>query len=198
MSRRLVLLAALLTLLTACGRSAPTSYYLLENSPKAVQADALPAKSLRVGQVNVPEYLDRNGIVSRVNGKSRLIIAEFHAWAEPLSHGVRRVIQETLTPPLLAGGVNVLPSGDEESGDFTLLVEVQRLDGNFNDKAVLEARWSLRNRDDAILGRGIYAAEEAVRGKSYDVLVNAESSLVRRMAQYLSEKLPPLMAGKKP
>lgn len=198
MSRRLVLLAALLTLLTACGRSAPTSYYLLENSPKAVQADALPAKSLRVGQVNVPEYLDRNGIVSRVNGKSRLIIAEFHAWAEPLSHGVRRVIQETLTPPLLAGGVNVLPSGDEESGDFTLLVEVQRLDGNFNDKAVLEARWSLRNRDDAILGRGIYAAEEAVRGKSYDVLVAAESALVRRMAEYLAEKLPPLMAGKKP
>lgn len=198
MSRRLVLLAALLTLLTACGRSAPTSYYLLESSPKAVQADALPAKSLRVGQVNVPEYLDRNGIVSRVNGKSRLIIAEFHAWAEPLSHGVRRVIQETLTPPLLAGGVNVLPSGDEESGDFTLLVEVQRLDGNFNDKAVLEARWSLRNRDDAILGRGIYAAEEAVRGKSYDVLVAAESALVRRMAEYLAEKLPPLMAGKKP
>ena len=63
---------------------------------------------------------------------------------------------------------------------------------------MLEAHWSLRNRDETILGRGIYAAEEMVRGKSYDVLVNAESSLVRRMAQYLSEKLPPLMAGKKP
>ncbi len=197
MSRRLVLLAALLTLLTACGRSTPTNYYLLESSLGPVQADGLPAKSLRVGQVTVPEYLDRNGIVSRVDGRTRLIIAEFHAWAEPLGHGVRRLVQETLTPPLLAGGVNVLPSGDESSGDFTLLLDVQRLDGNFDDKAVLEARWSLRNRDDAILGRGIYAAEEMVGGKTYDVLVSAESRLVRRMAEYLSEKLPPLMAGKK-
>ncbi len=197
MSRHLVLLAALLTMLTACGRSAPTRYYLLESALGPVQADGLPAKSLRVAQVNVPEYLDRSGIVRRVDGKSRLIIAEFHAWAEPLSHGIRRVFQETLTPPLLAGGVSVLPSGDEDSGDFTLLLDIQRLDGNFDEKAVLEAHWSLRNRDETILGRGIYAAEEMVRGKSYDVLVNAESSLVRRMAQYLSEKLPPLMAGKK-
>ena len=196
MSRRLLLLAALLTLLTACGRSAPTSYYLLESSLGLVQADGLPDRSLRVAQVNVSEYLDRNGIVSRVDGRNRLVIAGFHAWAEPLSHGVRRVVQQTLTPPLLAGGVNVLPSGDEGGGDFALLLDVQRLDGNFDDKAVLEARWSLRNRDNAILGRGIYAAEEAVQGKNYDALVAAESSLIRRMAEHLAEKLPPLMAQK--
>ena len=176
MSRRIFLLAALLTLLTACGRSTPTNYYLLESSLGPVQADGLPAKSLRVAQVSVPEYLDRSGIVSRV---------------------VRRVTQEVLTPPLLAGGINVLPSGDESSGDFTLLLDVQRLDGNFDDKAVLETRWTLRDRDNAILGRGIYASEEMVRGKTYDLLVGAESRLVRRMADYLAEKLPPLMRGKK-
>lgn len=91
----------------------------------------------------------------------------------------------------------MLPSGDESSGDFTLLLDVQRLDGNFDDKAVLETRWTLRDRDNAILGRGIYASEEMVRGKTYDLLVGAESRLVRRMADYLAEKLPPLMRGKK-
>lgn len=197
MSRHIFLLAALLTLLTACGRSTPTNYYLLESSLGPVQADGLPAKSLRVAQVSVPEYLDRSGIVSRVDGQTQLIVAQFHAWAEPVSNGVRRVTQEVLTPPLLAGGINVLPSGDESSGDFTLLLDVQRLDGNFDDKAVLETRWTLRDRDNAILGRGIYASEEMVRGKTYDLLVGAESRLVRRMADYLAKKLPPLMRGKK-
>ena len=97
MSRRIFLLAALLTLLTACGRSTPTNYYLLESSLGPVQADGLPAKSLRVAQVSVPEYLDRSGIVSRVDGQTQLIVAQFHAWAEPVSNGVRRVTQEVLT-----------------------------------------------------------------------------------------------------
>lgn len=109
MSRHIFLLAALLTLLTACGRSTPTNYYLLESSLGPVQADGLPAKSLRVAQVSVPEYLDRSGIVSRVDGQTQLIVAQFHAWAEPVSNGVRRVIQEVLTPPLLAGASMCCP-----------------------------------------------------------------------------------------
>lgn len=196
MSRPLLYLAvALLGLLAACGRSTPSNYYLLESGQPPLEAQSLPGKSLRVARVNVPEYLDRNGIVSRVQGETRIIVAEFHLWAEPLSQGVRRVTRETLTPPLLAAGVTVLPEGDETRGDYTLLLDVQRLDANFDAKAVLEARWTLTG-GDAILGRGIYAAEEMVQGKTYTLLVDAESRLVRRMAEHLSEKLPPLIKGR--
>lgn len=197
MSRHIFLLAALLTLLTACGRSTPTNYYLLESSLGPCRPTACPPKACAWPRSACPSIWTGSGIVSRVDGQTQLIVAQFHAWAEPVSNGVRRVTQEVLTPPLLAGGINVLPSGDESSGDFTLLLDVQRLDGNFDDKAVLETRWTLRDRDNAILGRGIYASEEMVRGKTYDLLVGAESRLVRRMADYLAEKLPPLMRGKK-
>ncbi|MBD5416197.1 MAG: membrane integrity-associated transporter subunit PqiC [Desulfovibrio sp.] len=189
----LALLALGLAALAGCGRSKPTNYYLLESGMPPVTADDLPPATLRVAMVEVPSYLNRNNIVSRVAGETRLILAEFHLWAEPVSNGVRRVVEETLTPPLLEAGVTVLPTGTANGGDYVLLIDVQRLDGNFNEKAVLESRWTLLDKKEAPLADGIFAAEEMVGGNDYNVLVAAESRLVRRMGDYLAEKLPPLL-----
>ena len=197
MQRKILLLSlVLLTLLSGCARSTPTRYYLLESALDPVKADTLPTKNLRVAQVTVPDYLDRNSIVSRVNGETELVVSQFHAWAEPVGHGVRRVVQEVLTPPLLAVGLNVLAPGDDTRADYVLLVDLQRLDGNFDSKAVLEARWTLKNRHDDVIARGIYADAEPVVGKTYDVLTAAESRMVRRMGEHLAARLPVLTRGK--
>ncbi|MBD5627622.1 MAG: membrane integrity-associated transporter subunit PqiC [Desulfovibrio sp.] len=195
MPRILTLMALFLCLaaLAGCGRSTPTNYYLLESGMPPLTADDLPPATLRVAMVEVPSYLNRNNIVSRVAGETRLILAEFHLWAEPVSNGVRRVVEETLTPPLLEAGVTVLPTGTANGGDYVLLLDVQRLDGNFNEKAVLESRWTLLDKKDAPLAEGIFAAEEMVEGSDYNMLVAAESRLVRRMGDYLAERLPPLL-----
>lgn len=193
MNKGLAILALAVFSLAGCGRSTPTNYYLLESAAQSLNEDNLPARTLRVAQVETPSYLNRNNIVSRVKGQTKLILAEFHLWAEPMSNGVRRVVAETLTAPMLANGINVLPLGTEERGDFVLLIDVQRLDGNFDEKAVLESRWTLLDRRDRPLGSGIFTAEEIVQGANYDVLVNAESSLVRALGKYLAQKLPNLI-----
>lgn len=180
-------------LICGCGRSTPTNYYLLESSLGPFQADNLPAKTLRVAQVEVPGYLNRNNIVSRINGETKLILAEFHLWAEPVSSGVRRVIEEMLTRPLLRSGINVLPSGTASGGDFVLLLDVQRFDGNFNEKAVLECRWAILDKNERPLQRGIFSAEEQVNGADYNILVGAESQLLKDFGKYLSDKLPPIL-----
>lgn len=186
----------LLPFFLGCGRSTPTNFYLLESSLGPIQVDNMPVKTLRVAQVDVAGYLNRNNIVSRVAGETKLILAEFHLWAEPVGSGVRRVVEEELTRPLLEAGVTVLPGTSESRSDYLLLLDVQRLDGNFNEKAVLECRWSLLNNDDKPMERGIFAAEEHVNGSDYNILVGAESKLVKDMAAHLAEKLPALMRGK--
>lgn len=148
---------------------------------------------MRIAQVEVASYLNRNNIVSRVNGETKLIIAEFHLWAEPVSNGVHRVVEEVLTAPLLKEGITVLPASSESNADYTLLVDVQRLDGNFDEKAVLESKWTLLDRDDRPVERGIFSAEEMVNGADYNILVGAESKLTRDFGQFLAQKLPPLM-----
>lgn len=191
------LLLATCLFMAACGRSTPTSYYLLESSLGPMQVDNLPRKNLRVAQVETPTYLNRNNIVSRVKGQTKLILAEFHLWAEPVGNGVRRVVEEVLTAPLLQVGVNVLPTGSESGGDNVLLLDLQRLDGNFNEKAVLECRWTLVDRDEKPIAQGIFSAEEMVNGADYNVLVGTESKLVRDLGAYLAQKLPPLVGDGK-
>lgn len=179
--------------LTACGRSTPTNYYLLESGIQAMQVEETPTRTLRVAQVSIPGYLQRNNIVSRVAGQSKLILADFHLWAEPVNNGVRRVVEETLLEPLHGHGIQLLPPATEERGDFTLLLDVQRLDGNFDENAVLECWWTLVNRDDRAVARGLYSAAELVRGADYNVLVQTESALVRGLGKYLAEQLPAKM-----
>lgn len=196
MLRTLCLVAVLglsLAPLTGCARSTPTNYYLLESGVTPAQADALPPTSLRVAMVEVPGYLNRNNIVSRVQNENRLILADFHLWAEPVSNGVRRVVEEILTAPLLDAGVTVLSAGTANGGDYVLLLDVQRLDGNFNEKAVLESRWTLLDKNDTPLANGIFSAEEMVQGSDYTLLVGAESRLVRHLGDYLAGRLPPLL-----
>lgn len=191
--KKLLLLFLAVICLNACGRSTPSNYYLLESGAAPVKLDSMPQTTLRVAQVEPPSYLLRNNIVSRVNGEAKLILAEFHLWAEPVGAGIRRVIEESLIEPLYDNGIALVPSASENRSDFTLLLDVQRLDGNFEEKAVLESWWTLVDKDERIVERGMYVAEENVNGTDYNVLVDAESNLVTNFGKYLAGKLPGLM-----
>lgn len=182
--------------LTACGHSVSTRYYLLESAHEPMKVDKLPTTNMRLAQVTVPEYLDRNGIVSRVMGSSELIVSQFHAWAEPVANGVRRLLQERLSKVMLAVGVNTLAPGDDAAAKYILFIDIQRLDGDFHADAVLEARWTLRDHRDNVLNKGIYADREAVSGNTYNELVSAESRMLCRMADHLSQCLLPSLASK--
>ena len=98
---------------------------------------------------------------------------------------------------MLEAGINVLPTGDESTADYVLYLDVQRLDGNFDQQAVLDVRWTLRNKFNDVLARGIFVDQEPVAGKSYDVLTATESRLVQKMAEHLAGRLPALTGGKR-
>ena len=124
-----VFLALLTLLLTACGRSAPTHFYLLDSGQPPLTADSLPAASLSIAPVSVPDYLDRNGLVRRSDGQTRLEVSELDIWAEPLGQGARRVLGEVLAARLLPRGIDVIAAGDRQ-GDMELAVALERLDGD--------------------------------------------------------------------
>ncbi|MDE5832582.1 MAG: ABC-type transport auxiliary lipoprotein family protein [Desulfovibrio sp.] len=192
MKREFVIAVALLAL-CGCARSDPTNYYLLESGAEPVTTDKMPKTTLRIAQVEIPSYLNRNNIVSRVKGETMLIVAEFHLWAEPVGAGTRRVVEETLLKPMLEAGINVLPAGTASGGDYTLLLDIARLDGNFNEKAVLDCRWTLLNREERPIESGVYRAEEMVNGADYNALVATESELIRDMGRHLADALPGLI-----
>ena len=143
-----VFLALLTLLLTACGRSAPTHFYLLDSGQPPLTADSLPAASLSIAPVSVPDYLDRNGLVRRSDGQTRLEVSELDIWAEPLGQGARRVLGEVLAARLLPRGIDVIAAGDRQ-GDMELAVALERLDGDTPGTARLQARWQLSRGGEA-------------------------------------------------
>lgn len=183
-----VLLALLTLLLAACGRSAPTHFYLLDSGRPPLNAEHLPATSLSIAPVSVPDYLDRNSLVRRTDGQPRLRVSELDIWAEPLGDGARRVLAEVLAARLLPQGIDVIASGDT-SGDCELVVTLERLDGDTPGTARLQARWQLRRSGD-VLDRGLYAAHEDT-GLDTASLVAAQSRLLQGLGEHLALRVLP-------
>lgn len=171
-----------------CVKSAPTSYYLLDSGQPPPQTGALPDKMLRLGAVGLPEYLDRRDLVLRHAESSLLEVAGLHQWAEPLDKGVHRVLREVLAPRLAFGGYSLLPDSDAGEHAPILVVDILRLDGDFNSDSSLTARWQLRDRLGATLAQGIFSAEQP-SGPDFASLARSQGVLVQRLGEHLAGRL---------
>ncbi|MCR5814218.1 MAG: PqiC family protein [Desulfovibrio sp.] len=188
----LLLLLFCLTL-CACGRSQPTQYYAFEGKAEAFVQDALPKTTLRIARVALPQYLEREPLVLRKKGQVQLQVDSLHVWAEPLTDGVRRLLSNELRQPLLARGITLLPMATEKNGSYTLLVDISRLDGSFEDHAEIEANWSLVTEEpERVIKDGVFSASLPVPHSSYHELVEAEAELIRALARHILAAIPRL------
>lgn len=109
--RRFSFLPIILSLvLTACGQSKPTNYYILKSTAAPVSVESMPRTTLGIVGVNLPGYLDRAGIVLLDENGTFINIPRFNKWAEGLDAGAARLLRRSLTPVLLRQGITVLAS----------------------------------------------------------------------------------------
>ncbi len=179
------------------GRSPATMYYAMQSDISAPGTSNLSGnKEVALYKVDIPAYLDRNSIVSRDPDGVRLSIAEYHQWAEPVDRGVRRVLSETLAPVVLGNGGVLLASNDStSSASIRVYVDIQRLDGTLNGDAVLSASFTVRDRDEKVLSRGLFSESEAA-GQTYDSMVAAESRLLVKFGKSMAPRILSAMGVK--
>lgn len=210
--RHLVLLTLLFAsiALCACGRSTPTSYYVLESTAPDMASGPLPSTSLRVAPVTVPQYADKTSLVRQDGAQQgqnpgpnpgashssavRLSLDDTQQWAETLPEGIRRVVQAELAEPLRQKKVHVLANADESDSDYTLYIHVERLDSVANaaqHTARLAAQWRCE-KDRRVLAQGVFSDSETMQDDAPQTLVQAQSALVRRMAAWILGQLPKL------
>ena len=183
--------------LSACS-SRQTDYYMLNSEPSALNMDHMPRTTMVVDEIAMPGYLDRNNIVVRDAGGSHLAVANFNIWAEPLQHGMQRVLAEQLTEPLLGAGVTVLPyQSNAVAAAYALHIELLRLDADRNGHVAMESRWTLIDvRGNRVVDRGSFASTETVdmpvfgSREMFTTIVAAESRLVRQFGDRLAAVLP--------
>ena len=148
-------------LLSACGTSQPTRYYIL-SSLADVETETVSRSDLviGVGPVKLPEYLDRYQIVSRQTDHE-LQVAVLDNWAEPLGVSLSRVLRENLGILLGTDAVFVFPWKFATDIDYQVAVVLHRFEADSENRLVLHAQWEIISDRKPLLVRKTVLRESA-------------------------------------
>ena len=194
-----IILCAWVVLLSGCGHTQPSRFYLLQSMP-AMEKDkhaATTGKSpgVCVGPIMLPKYLDRPQIITTTK-TSELKLAEFDRWAEPLKDNFSRVLTENLAEALGTDRVIVFPWGKAQSFDYQVIVTIVRFDGELRGNAVLGARWSIfgdEGKKELVTKKSNFIEPAGAQG--YEALVSAQSRLLVGLSKEIAGAIKSLMDG---
>ncbi|HQP31713.1 MAG TPA: PqiC family protein [Deltaproteobacteria bacterium] len=179
-----------LIMLSACASGGAERFYVIEALP-ACTPTGLPAGDtpvLGVGPIEIPAYLDRPQIITRVRAHE-LMLNEHALWAEPLEKAVARVIALNLGA-LTGAVVEVDPWRLASRVRYRLSAQLGRLDGALGGDAVLDIRWSLRDErsGESLITRETHLSR-ASGAADFQALAAAYSSLLAEFSREVAGEL---------
>lgn len=186
-------LCVALLLLNACASGGAERFYVIEavpaSAPSGLPAGEIPV--LGVGPIEIPSYLDRPQIITRVR-VHELMLNEYALWAEPLDKALARVIALNLGA-LTGADVEIDPWRRAPKVIYRLSAKLGRLDGALEGDAVLDIRWTLHDERSGAplvtrnthLARPLGAADFQALAAAYSLLLADFSREVARELERL-------------
>jgi uncharacterized lipoprotein YmbA len=158
-NRRLSLaVLAVALVLFACSTTSPTRFYVLSTIGDKL-AEAPANVSVGVGPINLPQYLDRPQLVTRLSS-NQLAVGEFDQWGGQLDDNVARTLAGNLSILLQIDRVQLFPWKDDQSLDYAVTVDVINFEQDVDGSSLLDVYWSLV---EAKTGRVILRRHAAYR-----------------------------------
>jgi hypothetical protein len=175
-------------LLSGCGSSPPSHFYVLTADPAPPRSPAAGGHTVALGRVSLPGALDRPQIARRKGG-NEIVFSDEERWAGPLDDMMRRVLADDLAARLPAG-VALVESGARPAPGVTVAVEVSRFDADEAGNVTLAARWEALGQTGRPLGppRESMIAEPA-SGKDTAAVANTMSRAVSDLAARIAAGL---------
>jgi uncharacterized lipoprotein YmbA len=159
--RRLVTVAAAALGALAAGgcfspRPDPSKFFVL--APVAAAANPTAQAGLTsasmptigIGPIKLPEYLDRDEVVTRV-GPNRLKLSDEDRWAEPLGDNFKQVIAQDLTQSLGTHSITFFPWFATTHVDYQVRIDVYRFETDSSANAQLLAHWQVLDGSGKLL-----------------------------------------------
>ena len=180
-------LLALVVLLTGCGASPPSKFYVLTADPVPPRA-AATGNTVALGRITLPGALDRPQIARR-RGGNEIVFSEEERWAGPLDDMMRRVLADDLAARLPAGVMLVESSARPPPG-VTIALDVSRFDADESGTVTLVARWEALGPTGRPLGTPRESTiVEPGSGKDAPAVVTAMSRAVAALAARIAAGL---------
>jgi uncharacterized lipoprotein YmbA len=183
---------AALSLLVACGTTAPTRFYLMvpmADSGQGVSASQKNDVAIALAPVELPEHLNRPQIVTRQAGH-HVKVDEFNRWAEPLKVHVNEILAENLSLLLDTEGIVITSRHKQVDVDYLLSVKILRFDGWPGKEATLDCRWNLGKGDAfAAAHPKRFTVTRRVEGSDYSDLVATLSRMLSDLSREIAKEI---------
>jgi uncharacterized lipoprotein YmbA len=187
--------AVLLVLLVGCATAPNVRFYTLSATASPVAGPKIPPDlSLAVGPVDVPEYLDRPQIVTRI-GASELAVHEFQRWAGMLQEEATRAVARNLASLLGTRKVHLYPSRTAAAADLRVVIELRGFEGTPGSTVTLDAAWSILDERRAEVVHTGFTTHSAVSGTGFDAYARALSETLAALSRDIARELQRTAAG---
>ncbi|WJN60210.1 PqiC family protein [Pseudomonas sp. SO81] len=185
-----VLLLTGLLGLAGCTAHKPIPLYQLDNGNAAIPTQP-QGLAVLLGPVSVADYLQRETLLQRQTDGS-LLAADDARWAGSLAADIDQLLLRQLAWRLDSQRTVLAPTTAADfKPDVQVLLNIIRLDSGPSHPAVLEAQWRLLDKGGQLRDSQLLRLEEAHSGTTADQ-VQAQSRLLRQLAQRLAEAIEPL------
>ena len=203
---RLVACTVPMTVAGCLGSSRPSRFFTL--APVEAQATHVLTGTrnapLAIGPVEIPDYLDRQEIVTRT-GMNELRIAELDRWGGSLEQEITASLVTTIGNRLALSDVVVVPWKPAAIAPVThayrATITILRFDGSLGQSVVLHGRWELSLETGAteksLLVKEATVSEKA-EGADYEALVAAMQRALVRFGGAVADSLAAIAMAKAP
>ena len=164
-----------------------TTSYLLRAGTESGTTHLTGAAEVGIGTLAIAPYIDRLGLVIAATD-GEVSAARHHVWAEPLRDSLRQYLGAAISR-ISGVAIDWLPTADQ-NWQQRIDIRIDQLHGSANGEAVLVAYWSVRDIDSGdIISRHSFNDSQAQSNDGYGAMVEAESVLLDRLAESISESL---------
>jgi len=182
-------------LLAGClGRSPVPDYYTLSPLGGPAAGPPLaerPDLGIAVGPIEIPRYLDRPELVTRV-GAHGLVPWNEHRWGGSLRADLLDAVARDLGALLGTLRVSVYPAESRFPVQYRVLIDVRALDAEAGRSVGLHAVWTIAGADGRALFVEESAFEQPVASPAWGDLVDAQREALRRLDREIATRLAAL------
>ena len=192
MRKRYLLLISAVAMLIFSGCSSKSNFYQLypkNGTGETSQTHRLHTKVIGIAEVDLPEYLDKPQIVTRLSS-GRLNVNEEERWAGAFDRNIQSVLSKNLSAMLTQYSFLPKPWEEPIKEHYRIYLSVARFDADIKSgNVVFEGRWSLADPENnrLITGEEIHMEEQGAL--TLDAMVEAQSRLLERLSRHIAKKL---------
>lgn len=194
MNLQTILAASLISislLLSGCGTSPKTQFYILNSIDRDTSAQKLDVQGIviKVGPVSIPDTLDQEPIVTRI-GSNSVHADEYNRWSGDFQDDIQRILGENISILLptsqmvLGQETMLLPI------DFQVIINVREFDGELGEVVTLNANWVVSRKDkkETVVAKKS-VLQEKMTGTDYNDYVATLSRLLAKLSLEITAEI---------